>query len=249
MTFEKVGNMTYINITRWADKKPDDLPFTYLKIKNNKTKTKDELAWTRIINNQGQELDLYRAEAYITEDDIKVKIGENSITIEKESLYSSTTSYFNAQAAGKTSHVTSNTSFYAYMRTIVPKDPDGVIGDGIQFDGVDDYVEVEDSAVFDEMDVLTVSLWAKISPMDSNTKPFISLYQDAQNFLYMGRNELVGTDRVRMWGKLDNVETVGTASSESINESEWTHVVYVLNGTHYKAYLNGQTSNKGNWEC
>ena len=117
---------------------------------------------------------------------------------------------------------------------------EGILGDAIGFDGVDDYVQFSSSASFNiNTNAVSVSLWTKLDyaptelpsaygPLfDSETDEYV-LYEDR------GNNEL--RFKVVTSAKAERPGIPGA----DIKTGEWIHVVGVYDGTNAMIYLNGE---------
>ena len=115
----------------------------------------------------------------------------------------------------------------------------GILGNGLEFDGVDDYVQFAASPSFDiNAPAVSVSLWAKLSQLPAELSgSFCGLFDSDgdQYALYLDK----GNKELRF-----KVTTVTSAERPGIPEidlisGEWIHLVGVYDGTAAKIYLNG----------
>lgn len=115
----------------------------------------------------------------------------------------------------------------------------GYLGNSIEFDGVDDYVQFQNSPSFDiNGSQVTISLWTKLAylpidlPMpfgplfDSETDKYV-LYEDK------GNNEL----RFKVTTS-SSAERPGIPGADLVTE-QWIHIAGVYDGSTAKIYLNG----------
>jgi len=116
----------------------------------------------------------------------------------------------------------------------------GYTGNGIEFDGIDDYAEIPASTSLDIIgDAVTVSLWTKLAYLpadlpggygplyDSDTDNYV-LYEDK------GNNEL----RFKV-ATSSGAERPGIPATQ-LKADEWIHVVGVYDGANAMIYLNGE---------
>ena len=117
---------------------------------------------------------------------------------------------------------------------------EGILGNALDFDGVDDFVQFSSSPSFDiNAEAVSVSLWTKLAykptelpvaygPLfDSETDNYV-LYEDR------GNSEL----RFKV-STSSSAERPGIPDSD-IPTGEWIHVVGVYDGAHAMIYLNGE---------
>ncbi|MEL6717332.1 MAG: LamG-like jellyroll fold domain-containing protein, partial [Bacteroidota bacterium] len=127
-------------------------------------------------------------------------------------------------------------------------DEDGLICDncpnvastGLNFDGIDDYIEVADSDELSLTDDFTIEAWVNVSEFDL----FRSIIgKTAQNlpapfdyYLLSGRpNLLVG----------DGANFVSVVATNVITAGQWAHLAVVKNGNSITHYLNGEPNGTG----
>jgi len=110
----------------------------------------------------------------------------------------------------------------------------GKIGQGLKFDGVDDYVTTPYSIDLDN--ALTVSLWVKIADTTHNNYTFVSAITSASNYwVLLHRADKSGVTlqtQTLLFGK--------TTPTTNMTANTWTHVVLTKNsGTTVAIYQNG----------
>lgn len=115
----------------------------------------------------------------------------------------------------------------------------GYLGNSMEFDGVDDFVQFQNSPSFNfNGGGVTVSVWTKLTYLPSQLlQPFGPLFdaEGDQFVLYedRGNNEL----RFKVVTNV-TAERPGIPGADLVT-GKWIHVVGVYNGSHAKVYLNG----------
>jgi hypothetical protein len=116
---------------------------------------------------------------------------------------------------------------------------DGVDGQAIQLDGVNDYVEVPDSPSLDVTDAVTICAWI-YREVDSGGWERIVARSDASNYDYwlqIASNDSVGGGFTDTNGNVRN--GLDLTSGTPIPLDQWTHLAFVYDGRYAKAYVNG----------
>ncbi|GEM_PF-3060405 len=112
---------------------------------------------------------------------------------------------------------------------------EGRIGKGLAFDGVDDYIKVEEGSGLDITGPLTVEVWFK--PEDINS--WQSLVANDQ-WKVGGYAVRIGNKRAYFIYNIAGAQQSVITPPDSITETgRWYHVVGVLDGTREHIYLNG----------
>jgi len=135
-------------------------------------------------------------------------------------------------------------SQYGHKATIKgePESVKGKFGSSLQFDGVDDYIEVPDSDILHVKDALTIEMWfykvgewekryAKLTTKGGNGKGPLAWYlsqgdQEKWAF-YFGVRNVDEKAEAATWNKYPKLE-------------EWIHAAGVYDGKNTKLYLNGE---------
>jgi len=120
---------------------------------------------------------------------------------------------------------------------------DGYVGNGLKFDGVDDYVEFATSPSFDINSIsVTVSLWAALDYLPNELPGAFGPLFDSETDNYVLYEDR-GNNQLRF-----KVTTNGGAARPAIptvelKRGEWMHIVGVYDGTNAMIYLNGVLKN------
>lgn len=114
----------------------------------------------------------------------------------------------------------------------------GKVGDALEFDGVDDFVEALDDSSLNITDGITIEAWVKPNEIVSY-HTIVSKYWVTGYYL-----------RIESYGILNRIidfAASGTLQTESglVPIGSWSHIVGVSNGTYAKIYLNGELIKSG----
>ena len=120
----------------------------------------------------------------------------------------------------------------------------GKIGQGLKFDGVDDYVNVVDSASLDVGNAFTLSAWIKVNVLGSESiisKDYTVSPDTIPYVIGFGLND--GVDNSLQFGFYDGtswrlVKQIGTFPT-----SVWKHVVGTWDGTTARLYIDSSQNN------
>ena len=118
---------------------------------------------------------------------------------------------------------------------------DGKLGKALSFDGVDDYVEVLDSASLDITDKITIEAWIKPNHIQSTDYPtifskHIGISPGAQYQMGLGKNGIGYKIRFCSEPSVGDPCPVGNADIEL---SEWNHLAITFDGNKVRYYLDG----------
>ncbi len=116
---------------------------------------------------------------------------------------------------------------------------DGMDGQAIQLDGVDDFVEVPDSPSLGVTDTITMTAWIYRDVDSGGWERIIAKSDDSgyDYWLQITSSDSLGGGFVDTEGTAWNA--LDLAPGTPIPTSQWTHVAIVYDGTHVKAYVNG----------
>ncbi|MFA6980846.1 MAG: LamG-like jellyroll fold domain-containing protein [Ignavibacteriaceae bacterium] len=116
---------------------------------------------------------------------------------------------------------------------------EGFLGNAMEFDGVDDYVQFQPSASFDiSTGLVSVSVWTKLKYLPADLPAAFGPIFDSETDNYVIYEDR-GNNQLRF-----KVATSGGAARPAINAAdlktgEWIHVVGVYDGVNAKIYMNG----------
>jgi hypothetical protein len=117
---------------------------------------------------------------------------------------------------------------------------DGKVGNALSFDGVDDYVSLEQ-----QLNGLkkpkTYEMWIKPSILDKAGLGLLGIHMDGNNRWYIDLTGSAG-DEIRIFGKLGGNEISQIRTVPIIKLNEWQHVAVVEDADNdaYKFYVNGE---------
>ena len=107
----------------------------------------------------------------------------------------------------------------------------GQIGGAYDFDGSDDYIDIDDHASLKGFSELTISFW--VNPETSQTAGIIDKNRASEWNVHLTSNQ------VRFEGENSGSSTIRFTSNSAISSNQWTHVVVVYNGSIKKIYFGG----------
>jgi hypothetical protein len=112
----------------------------------------------------------------------------------------------------------------------------GKVRDGYSFDGVGDFIAVNDSSSLDITGNLTLSAW--IYPIENQVGYVVAKYQSYM--IHLTGNPLVAQGGIWVGGNWNPL-----ATTTSIPMNKWSHVVFTYNKSSARIYLNGTLSGSG----
>ena len=119
----------------------------------------------------------------------------------------------------------------------------GIIDGALQFDGIDDHVEIDDDATLDfgKNDGLSVSAWVKTA---SKNGVIVGKRDDKTYYiLWMKNGYLTGSISSNVDGSLDSTEITATAADGKVNDNSWHLVAMSVDpgsDTGLKLYVDGE---------
>jgi len=111
----------------------------------------------------------------------------------------------------------------------------GQLGWGMKFDGVDDYMNASDFQPTGSS--MTVSAW--VNYQDGETSFIVGRDDQGSNRIFEFRINDIPSSNILEFIVTADTARVTTASSSSIPNRVWTHVVGVYDGTDVRIYING----------
>jgi hypothetical protein len=113
----------------------------------------------------------------------------------------------------------------------------GRLGGALEFDGAENFVDCGASPEFDLRDSLSVSVWIKVRQFDKSWQTIVAKGNEAWRL-----RRLEQTDRVAL--TCNGLKTASgaeptVASSRSVNDGQWHHLVGVYDGAQLALYLDG----------
>jgi hypothetical protein len=108
----------------------------------------------------------------------------------------------------------------------------GKIDGGLDFDGVDDYVDIANDSAFDLSAAVTVAAWIKV---DTFTKLWQSIVTKGDGTWRLMRNDATNNLKFSGTGLSPN----GATGSVNVNDGLWHHAVGVYDGSKMYLYIDG----------
>jgi len=123
---------------------------------------------------------------------------------------------------------------------------EGKVGNALQFDGIDDYIEVEDHPSLGGMSQLTVEAWIKLNQLPRFDKAEYVLRKHNSDWTYSyalyGYSNNWCENCLRFLVKSESGASVGAGVGNILLKNIWYHVVGVYNGDQVQLYINGLPS-------
>ncbi len=145
--------------------------------------------------------------------------------------------------------VASDTSGYENHGTLVNMDSttdwvEGMIRNGLEFDGVDDYVEIPDSVNLDMTESFTAEGWFKINGPGDDLN---GLFGKGSSYRFYCDNNNPSLFRLQLW---DENEVIWSPNpiSNFMEWNKWYHIVITFDKPIVKVYRNGEEMASWTWE-
>ncbi len=117
---------------------------------------------------------------------------------------------------------------------------DGVIGQAGSFDGVDDYMSINDSNSLDITDSITLSVWIKTNGTNTHSAIISKLgagwYDNNAYYLNVNNDSFIHFGMNYEW---ENGIGLGTNSTTPVEDGEWHYIVAVYDGIRARMYVDG----------
>ncbi|MDD8017219.1 MAG: glycerophosphodiester phosphodiesterase family protein [Bacteroidota bacterium] len=115
---------------------------------------------------------------------------------------------------------------------------EGLLGNALSFDGVNDYVQFNTSPSFDVSSAVSVSVWAKLAYLPSELPLAYGALFDSETDNYV-LYEDKGNNQLRFKVSTSNGAARPAIPAADVKTGEWIHIVGVYDGTNAMIYLNG----------
>lgn len=120
-----------------------------------------------------------------------------------------------------------------------PTAASGTLNGAYQFDGVDDELDVASSASLNALDRMTASMWVKMTA-NQNNQTLLSFYKSATDRAYLWYTSEEG---IRIFNDINDQGTSEIVTGYKPALNEWVHVAWVMDGSKWIIYINGQPYN------
>ncbi|MBT3730276.1 LamG domain-containing protein, partial [bacterium] len=189
----------------------------------------------------------YGSNTVATDESNIIMEGSGSMKLElgKSQIDGNTTALWHFEETGTTEGTTlydATTNNNDATTTSNPAVVDGIFGKARLFDGVDDYLTVDDSADWDivaSSGDFTIDFWVNhtVTPTGSNGH-YLGQYQDANNFWRLYYNG--SSEGVKFYVDADGITDISLQGS-GVGQlpDSWNYIAVVKNGNDYAIYTNG----------
>jgi hypothetical protein len=108
----------------------------------------------------------------------------------------------------------------------------GMVGDAIDLDGVDDYVDCGNAELFDITGEMTVAAWIKVDVFDKSWQAIVT-HGDSSWRIHRSS----GSDNIA-WGT-SGASPADITGTTNVNDGEWHHIAGVFDGAQKTLYVDG----------
>jgi hypothetical protein len=120
----------------------------------------------------------------------------------------------------------------------------GKVGKALIFDGIDDYIEIQDDNSLDLTNNITVSAWINASSIQNTTNPRIICKYIHPDSGYSFNIDADDSEHNLLFEFRDiNSEWYGVHGISSLNDEKWHHVAGTYNGKTISVYVDGILEN------
>ena len=121
----------------------------------------------------------------------------------------------------------------------------GVWGNGLDFDGTNDYVEIDDDSGFDTQ-IVSVSSWINIDDNDTDLRTIFSTYEESDSS--RSGYKVHVNDNAKFQFTFGFGSSSGSCqTTKTISENTWIHLVATYDKSSIKLYINGELDNSCNY--
>ncbi|MCK4348653.1 MAG: LamG domain-containing protein, partial [Thermoplasmatales archaeon] len=113
---------------------------------------------------------------------------------------------------------------------------DGKIGSALDFDGIDDYVEVPDSASLDITEEITIEAWVK----PDSVSGYHAILDKAGSYIFLTHND-------ELFFYLHNPDGFKKSSGLNLETGVWQHVAITFDRNNLRFYKNGTSYTPTEW--
>ena len=113
----------------------------------------------------------------------------------------------------------------------------GISGQGLDFDGSDDYVNVSTKIISSGLSAYSVSAWAKSDGTLNNLSVIVGSDVNVDHWWYIMHNE--GTDKFVYNWKASDTNEYNIYSNSTVVEGQWYHLLITNDGFNQYLYIDG----------
>lgn len=129
-----------------------------------------------------------------------------------------------------------NNNGIMYGNPIFTADRDGNVSGAIEFDGIDDYISINNSSTLSLSNAITISTWLYLNSAPTEMRVIDKCPVSSSNGYLLDIGQGIGQTKVRFIGNGQNY----LSNSNYIQQGVWTHIATTFDGQYVKFYINGQ---------